>query len=165
MRWPKVCRPCCSQNTNYHIYRKLEDHEKWWIRHTWNASSNLDVTDTVLIAAEDCFCLVWVNGLSCRETRMVHASTKFAQLPSSSTPRVLNLVPALFHPNLDIRERVTRAGEPFVGGEGNAMVNTPTYPCMANIYAYASVIVHENCAVKLIDNKLALIQVRTLLRL
>ncbi len=49
---------------------------------------------------------------------------------------MLNLVPALFHPNLDIRERVTRAGEPFVGGEGNAMVNTPTCPCMANIYIY-----------------------------
>jgi hypothetical protein len=46
-------------------------------------------------------------------------STKFAQLPSSSTPLVLNLVPARFQLSLDISDMVAIIGEPFVGGAGN----------------------------------------------
>src|SRR6266498_1281258 len=60
-------------------------------------------------------------------------STKFAVLPSSSTPLVLNLVPALFQPSLEIRESVDIAGIPFVGGAGSAIVNTPTYPWIVKI--------------------------------
>jgi hypothetical protein len=56
----------------------------------------------------------------------MHTSTKFAVFPSSSTPRVLNLVPALFQPSLEIKERVATAGAPSVGGAGKAMVKTPT---------------------------------------
>jgi hypothetical protein len=55
-------------------------------------------------------------------------STKLAVFPSSSTPRVLNRVPARFQPSLDIRDSVATVGEPFVGGAGKAIENVPTYP-------------------------------------
>jgi hypothetical protein len=55
-------------------------------------------------------------------------STKLAVFPSSSIPRVLNLVPARFHPNRDINDKVAIAGAPSVGGAGNAIVKTPTKP-------------------------------------
>jgi hypothetical protein len=57
---------------------------------------------------------------------MVLASTKLAVLPSSSIPRVLNLVPALFQPSLDIKERAATVGCPLVGGAGSAIEKTPT---------------------------------------
>lgn len=52
-------------------------------------------------------------------------STKFAQLPSSSTPRVLKRVPARFQPSREINDSVVIAGVPLVGGAGSAMVKMP----------------------------------------
>lgn len=58
--------------------------------------------------------------------KTVSVSTKFAVFPSSSTPRVLNRVPARFHPRRDMSERVAIVGEPSVGGAASAIVDTPT---------------------------------------
>jgi len=41
-------------------------------------------------------------------------------------PRVLNRVPARFHPSLEISERVAIEGAAFVGGAGKDIVKTPT---------------------------------------
>lgn len=43
-------------------------------------------------------------------------------------PRVLKRVPARFRPKRDIKDKVTNAGDPLVGGAGKAIVETPTYP-------------------------------------
>jgi hypothetical protein len=56
----------------------------------------------------------------------VRTSTKLAVFPSSSTPRVLNRVPARFHPRREMSESVAMVGEPSVGGAANAIVDTPT---------------------------------------
>ena len=63
-----------------------------------------------------------------------HTSTKLAQFPSSSIPRVLKRVPARFQPRREIRHIVAMIGIPFVGGAGRGTVNIPTYPCMARTY-------------------------------
>ena len=51
---------------------------------------------------------------------------KFAQLPSSSTPLVLNRVPARLRPSREISAIVAIIGAPFVGGAGRGSVNIPT---------------------------------------
>jgi hypothetical protein len=95
--------------------------------HTRNTPSYLDVTDTVLISAENHLSLPHPSDIGIRERyEEMHTSTKLAVFPSSSTPRVLNRVPARFQPSLDIRDNVATVGEPFVGGAGKAMVNRPT---------------------------------------
>ena len=58
----------------------------------------------------------------------VLTSTKFAVFPSSSTPRVLNRVPARFHPKREIKAIVAMMGAPELGGAGSGTVKRPTYP-------------------------------------
>jgi hypothetical protein len=82
----------------------------------------------MLISAKNGFRLqkVFENNNNQRLSKEMLTSTKLAVFPSSSTPRVLNLVPALFHPKRDINDKVAIVGAPSVGGAGNAIVKTPT---------------------------------------
>jgi hypothetical protein len=59
-------------------------------------------------------------------------STKFAVLPSSSTPLVLKRVPALFELKREITAMVPIIGDPLVGGAGSGKSNIPTKPCIAS---------------------------------
>ena len=66
-------------------------------------------------------------------------STKFATLPSSSTPRVLKRVPALFQLSREIRLIVAIFEPPEPGDAGIGTVNIPTYPWIARTYGRESV--------------------------
>ena len=68
-----------------------------------------------------------------------HTSTKFAQFPSSSIPRVLNRVPARFHPSREIKDIVAIIGMPFVGGAERGTVNIPTCPWMVRTCGQESI--------------------------
>lgn len=61
-------------------------------------------------------------------------STKFATLPSSSTPRVLKRVPALFQLSREIRLTVAIIEPPEAVDAGIGTVNMPAYPWIARIY-------------------------------
>lgn len=66
---------------------------------------------------------------------MVSDSTKFATLPSSSIPRLLNLVPALRHESRDMR--VKDDGSPVLvvrsGADEDGIVIVRTKPRMADV--------------------------------
>jgi hypothetical protein len=66
---------------------------------------------------------------------MVSDSTKFATFPSSSIPRLLNLVPALRHDNRDMSVR--DEGRPVLvvrkGAEEEGIVIVRTKPRMAEV--------------------------------
>lgn len=66
---------------------------------------------------------------------MVSDSTKFATFPSSSIPRLLNLVPALRHDKRDIRVR--EDGSPVLivrkGADEEGIVIVSTNPRMADV--------------------------------
>ena len=96
--------------------------------HTGNASTNLYIAEAMLICGQDSLSLRATLVTDHVQEHRPHTSTKLAQFPSSSTPRVLNRVPARFHPRREIRHTVATVGVPSVGGAGSARVKTPTYP-------------------------------------
>lgn len=95
--------------------------------HTRYTSPDLHIAEAMLIRTENSFRLDFdLRLVIVHDITEMLTSTKFAQLPSSSTPRVLNRVPARFQPSLDMSESVASIGAPFVGGAGKANVETPT---------------------------------------
>jgi len=56
IRWPNVCSPCCSQNTERQLEANLLK-KSWTVQRTRDASAYLGITNTVLVTAKNYFCL------------------------------------------------------------------------------------------------------------